>query len=888
MTKEEAERRRESAASKKGTEKRTGFGRFSALGGNKARNHSFEDESASSKRDSKSSSGTNFSNSRPYENNRFGSTSTLPSSADAEPHDNMFANLPSRPHIPQSSSVHTFSLSGQKKVLPMLPKSKTMTPFEMGQDDTAPGASNRSRAMTSSSYASTAVAPKLDADLHFDSGFDDLFAGLDSSKRQSPELKHTNGASNGRSLLAGKRDFQAKPLDINRALEIEPPPKSWDSRGSGDRLIASPLSASPPPPPPHKYVSSLNGVAAEPVKPSSDSYEDKDARMVRESFIARKSLLHDSPEQKPTSLSSNSALSVQTPFTSRTSSHNTGSTEDSLQSTGEEDNLFSTEKKNEPAFKKPVIPEDRVPTIPPIPTTTTPTQSSSTSRVMTAAEFRAMKENEKVQPPPQEENDSEDEYEDEEEAILKREQEEIQRRKLQQQRMAREHLRKSTAVSGDPNRPASGLGAPSMGFPSEVSLKADDWSDEDVPLAILREHGFPSSAKAPTRPADAAPSFIRGASGLSERPASAGAGGGRVSTYLPPFAKRLPEDPYLGAGLVQPANRESMGFSNRGPASVHGGDGYRMPGTQVPLVAIIQQEEQSKQLRRGGGATAKDTSGAFSYQGFGSLPATAPGRVPQQGMGGTNMLGMGVGQQQMPQMPMMGMNPMMPMGYQAQPTPQDMFQLQQQMMVMQMNQMRIMQMSGMGGMGMQMPQMMGMPAPMPMPGMQRQQSNGFLDPSMQRPMSIASSQMPPQHGGFLGMGSSSLPARPTSTFGMHPPQLPNPGYTPSIAPSERSNIGMAPRYRTVATNPHDGISSESSQTLQATGGASDRTSTFGGKIKGILKKSSPTPTPAPAAAKPEPADEENWGSLAARRRKASKKENGTLEPALKDLYTDLN
>ena len=50
MSKEEAERRRESAASKKAPEKRTGFGRFSALGGHKGRNHSFEDESASSKR----------------------------------------------------------------------------------------------------------------------------------------------------------------------------------------------------------------------------------------------------------------------------------------------------------------------------------------------------------------------------------------------------------------------------------------------------------------------------------------------------------------------------------------------------------------------------------------------------------------------------------------------------------------------------------------------------------------------------------------------------------------------------------------------------------------------------------------------------------------------
>jgi len=771
-------------------------------------------------------------------------------------------------------------MTGPKKALPVLPKSKTMTPFGMPQDDTTSGANNRSRAMTSSSYASTAIPPKLDADLSFDSGFDDLFAGLD-GKRQSPELKQTNGASNGRSLLAGKREFQAKPLDINRALEVEPPPKSWDSRGSGDRLIASPQEASPPPPPPHKYVSNLNGVSEKPVKPSTNSFEDEDAKMVRESFIARKSIHQESPEQKPVSLSSTS-LSAQTQLTSRTPSHNTNATEESYDSAGEEDNLFAP-KKEAPPVRKPAIPEGQVsnPTPPSQP-------ASSAGKVMTAAEFRQMKENEKIQPPPVEESGSDDDYEDEEEEIERRKMEDLMRRKRQQQTLAREHMRKSTVASADTNQSANGVGTPSMGFPSEVSLKADDWSDEDVPLAILREHGFPGSGKQPTRPADAAPSFIRSPSGLLERPASAGAGGAPASTYRPPFARRLPEDPYLGAGLVQPANRESMGF-NRGPASVHGGDGYG-PGSQVPLVALIQQEEQSKQLRRGGGATSKDAFGALSYQGFGSMAATSgPGKIPQMGMGGMNMLGLGVGHGQ--QVPMMGMNPMMPMGYGAQPTPQDMFQLQQQMMVMQMNQLRMMQMSGMGGIGMNgmsmpmphMNQMMGMPQ---MPGMQAPQANGFLDPSMQRPMSIASSQMPPpqQHNGFLGVNGASLPNRPGSTFGLQPPQLPHPGYTPSIAPSERSNIGLAPRYRTVATNPQDGISTESSHTLQATGGASDRASTFG-KIKGILKK--PSTTPPPPAAKQDQPDEENWGSMAARRKKFSKKDKPS-ESAFKDLYTEVN
>jgi hypothetical protein len=891
LSHEEAERRRESAAMKKAVpEKRGGFGRFSAFGTNKTRQQSFEEESSSSK--SKSSSGTNFSMNR--ENNRFGSTSTLPSSADADSQDNMFAHT--RPHIPHA---HTFSMTGMKKALPTPPKSRTFLPTGVhDDDDTAPGASNRTRAMTSSSYASTAVAPKLEADLSFDSSFDDMFSGLD-GKRRSPELKEPNGSSNGRSLLAGKRGFQTKPLDINTgntALDVEPPPKSWDSRGSGDRLIASPQDLSPPPPPPpHKYFSSPNGAVAEPVKTSSASYEDEDAKLVRASFIARKSMRQEnSPVQKPISISSASALSLQTPLTSRTSSNNSATKESTPSSEGPldhlEENLFAS-KNSEPEFKKPALP----PANHNSPLTATPTQSNkSTPRVLTQAEFHQMKQHEKVQPPP-EESDSDD-YDDEEEAIQKREQEELMRRKQQQQRMARDHIRKSTVGSADANRPASGLGM-SMGFPSEVSLKADDWSDEDVPLGILKEHGFPSRSKPPTRPENAAPSFISGSGMYPDRPASAGAAGRPMSTaYRPAFARKLPDDPFLGAGLVQPSNRESMGF-NRGPASVHGGEGFGFTPGVPPggLITRIQEQEEQRRLRQGGGASRRDASGAISYQGFNAITASAtPTRMSQ--LPGANMPG--VGMNQTPMMPMMGMNQMspgMPMGYQMPQTSQEVFQMQQMQQFQQMQQMLAMQMQmmqmggGMGGQmnGMQMPPMMNMAQMPPMQGMPPM--GGFPNGAGNRPMSIASSRMmsPQQNGHLMPMHNQN---RPNSTFGLQPPQpAPTTNYTPSIAPSERSNIGMAPRYRPIAINPQDGISTEgSSQTLQATGGAADRQSTFG-KIKGILKKPSPSPSPAPLQ-KEEP-DDENWGSLAARKKKFAKKTeqkaDSGAEPDLKDLYRGL-
>lgn len=115
--------------------------------------------------------------------------------------------------------------------------------------------------------------------------------------------------------------------------------------------------------------------------------------------------------------------------------------------------------------------------------------------------------------------------------------------------------------------------------------------------------------------------------------------------------------------------------------------------------------------------------------------------------------------------------------------------------------------------------------------------NGFLSPSPSRPMSMASQAGPNQGRSMTMMG-------PPSTWGQQPPQQnnrpgssfqpyapsannlqagPGAGYTPSIAPSERSNIGMPSRYRPVSTMNADGAmmsggrsqSMTSSMTLQA-------------------------------------------------------------------------
>jgi len=80
---------------------------------------------------------------------------------------------------------------------------------------------------------------------------------------------------------------------------------------------------------------------------------------------------------------------------------------------------------------------------------------------------------------------------------------------------------------------------------------------------------------------------------------------------------------------------------------------------------------------------------------------------------------------------------------------------------------------------------------------------------------------------------------------------PGPGYTPSIAPSERSNIGLSARYRPVVNN-SDAHSTGTSMTLQASGGANQSQP---GPIKGIIKKVPQAPAE----------EDEDWSKMAARK-----------------------
>jgi hypothetical protein len=837
-------------------------------------NHAFVANSATS--DSKSSSGTQSS--RPYNNGQFGSTSTLPSSADADSNDNIFA-VP-RPHPSHyNSSPNVLGLGPNKKQLPPLPKSSTMAYGE----PTSPDGFGRMRAMTSSSYASTAKPPTLDADMNFGStSFDDMFSGLDRK-----ETRDDLPAAPGRSLLAEKRTFQAEPIKIDHKPLVEAPLKSWDSRGSNDNLISrSPDSDSPPPVPPHKYSKYAPVASHSPGLDGRGGFEQKEKKPLQQSTAARKSDHESSPERHPNSQTSSSATSLQTPLSSRSASNNTTPKAALRGGAGpaandeDDDNLFAPSKQQDAPAPKPAAPA-------PKPARPTPSVGGATGqRVMSQAEFRDYQQRQTAEK--HDASSDEEDYEDEEDAEERAQQEAIARRRAQKMDMARASMIRSTTA---PARPDSVTEPHTAGFPSEVSMKADEWEDEDIPLGILAQHGFPNSSrgKLPTQPANPIPSYWAGQPVLPERPASAGAMSNRQSqAFRPAFARNLPDDPFanpvIGGGLIRPSVRESMGF-NRGPASVAGDPtggmgmpmGYPEPQMSAPsLVDQIHMRDMSKQKYMGGASSKKPTpQGPFT--GMLGAQMNGPSRTNPQtrmsmaggmnGMAGPNgmpmmnnpnMMGAPMG------MPMMGMGGMGAMGYM---TP-EMMQMQQQMWMqqqMQFEQMQFAQMQAMNQQGQQQganPRMSMVQDPRLSMAQDPRMSmsmgnfgNSFLNvPGPQRPMSMQ------QQG------------RPFSTGQMGSFQPAAAGYTPSIAPSERSNIGLSARYRPVATHQDAKSSVSNNTTLQASGGA---TQSSQGTVKGILKHKSSTPVPVLEE------EEEGWGKIASRKSKYagsnSKNDNGLRE-----------
>lgn len=628
------------------------------------------------------------------------------------------------------------------------------------------------------------------------------------------------------------------------------PPTQWARRNSRDRLMSSPDLESPvddePPPPPPKHTTPgkgpkpyAYGLLSEPADmleepprlghtaslrsqhsfTRSGADEDADAAFVRRSVhalrtstlelsggfesspLARKEMKMSNALAPPTSHPLNSSSDISLKTTSSTSSH---INEKNLSSTPQSQGLSPSEStrstpkvtRAEPAKEEEEMFDPEVmqaihqannrsmlglPTESP---SQSPARPSAGSRVMSMAEFNKQKANTwstAAAPKPGDVDNSDDGYEDDDDdPKIQAQKRRLEAQKEAQHAVWRQKMKKaigdqSTMPGMRPDFARANHSAPALTFNGEPG---PDDEDDDVPLAILQAHNFPGQNKTPD------PRMSQQSYTGIQAPGSPGRASvaGQRASQLPVFARRLPEDPYFGASdLNAPTNRESMAFSNRGrAASVYGGASGPPPGVSpvpgVPpggLVGVIAEEETQRRARRG-----------------------SPNA--QVGMG-YNMPGVG---------PMGGGMPMqMPMGGQNDSVRnQQMLELMQQnsFMMKEMMEMRAqMQLFQMGG-----PQMPMGPQGMPMPGLPAQSRPMSIADQNSSRRSVAPSTMYGRTMSFMGpapnmfLNQQVTPGAPTSTarsvrnmpvgnFG------PLAGYTPSIAPSERSNIGQPSRYKPV-------------------------------------------------------------------------------------------
>lgn len=721
---------------------------------------------------------------------RHSATSTAPSSTDLAHDDHKHIakkNLhdpSSRPGSKSSAAGflnragRTFSFGVQKKHNATAPKNNEVPPVPpIHHEDFT----RRSRGLTEST-TSTATPPKLEGGGSMDMGgdFGSMFTSFD--KRASvATVRHD--ASDAPRSLTNNRGVQPAPLNINKSTKVDPPLQSLDSRTSNDNLLGS-NSPSPDhdddsPPPVPRHQSSFKTVSR-----PSDIIEDEDAKLLQDSIAAGR-LLSDSG---PTSISN-------------VPSGRYRRDEDTFSSFGKKPQGSSFRKGDDNLFEGTAAHTSR------ITNRFTPRAASPPrNKVMTPAQFEKYRQDKLRQTPsagvqqPSNDDDDEDEinYDDDEDEMEKSKQQTKQRRK-QEAHMAvyRQQMMKVTGEQPDmhpPDRPGLPMSAsapqlnlvksPSPNLPAGVS---DEDEDEEVPLAILQAHGFPAKNRGPSRMGNMGsnPNLRATAQLQPGRPGSSmgEASNQRPHSMLPAFARNLPQDPFVGASIAKPAVRESLSFG----AGAHNGG---LPHSQSQqslhpggLVGVIASEERSKAMRRG---SPSNMDGQKLIPGMNGAqdPYAQMGGVPQQMMNG--MYGM-----PMPQMA----QPSLSAGDQAQ------IQMTQQMSQFMQMQMQFMQMMAAGGQqpngGMpQMPPMggpyMGTPGTQSVNDLSRQSM--MFEPSLEPPRRMDASMRtmsmvgPPSGAPFMQQQAGY--AGSIHGGGM--------GYAPSIAPSERSNVGLPGRYRPVS------------------------------------------------------------------------------------------
>ena len=489
-----------------------------------------------------------------------------------------------------------------------------------------------------------------------------------------------------------------------------------------------------------------------------DDSMDEDARLLKESVNASRRL--NDPGYNPKvrdswALPSNSSYKVDD---SVLSSWRPGSTETTPRSKRaepkeNEDNLFDNQIAASANIAQRFQEQARSP----------PTNQSPQNKVMTPAQFERYKQDQERlrsvggHSRDEVDEDEDETYDDDEDEAEKAKQAAKQRRK-QEAHMAvyRQQMMKVTGEAA-PTRPNmfATQSSPNLGNSGD-----GEEEDEEVPLAILQAHGFPNKNKPPVRSMGSNPN-LRAASAMS----MAGGGGGQ----LPVFARNLPQDPYFGAGLVNPMHRESLAFGG-GSGSVSGEPSRGLP--PGGLVGVIATEERSRAMRRGS-PNAQGTYGPAPSNGFNGMGPETPS------VAGSMYNGISPAGPMPPMGPMGMMNPMM-----MTPGDQAQIQMSQQMQQFMAMQMQFMQMMTNG---------------QAQPGQSGHQSHNSMG-EVPRPSSAH--QLRPTNTHQRAMTMMEPNAAPWMNRNtMFAPSIHNGGYAPSIAPSERSNVGLPGRYRPVSQAP---------------------------------------------------------------------------------------
>ncbi|KAJ5675822.1 hypothetical protein N7462_008719 [Penicillium macrosclerotiorum] len=787
---------------------------------------------------------------------RLSSSSTQPSSTEVPPPDDASSphsrihDIPAPPP-PLAGALRaagrTFSFGGRfsKNSTPPAPRMAT------------PDTSSRERTHTSGTDE-TATPPRLpDSQLQFDlsAGGDDDFGKMfdhlgkrSSAILRDPSPQRTTQYSSSPPTQAlpefkasDSRATRPAAITTDRSVPVEPSPYSWSSHHSDENLLKSPSSRmvtspsqsttetftgvrKPSPSPgqmlgttaPHRGMEKstrrqsggLRKSGIYSAEHNSRALDDEDARLVRQSILWTK-------ENSPPHWSDGASPSNGTPLLDKGKS-----TSPSGPLSPAEDNMFAHRPSPAPSDHGMDDVRLAVQFAENLPKTASPPGN----KVMTPSQFEHYRQQQELRRSNSDASKSDDEsehedLEDEQDEVEKQRETERQRRKQEAHlSVYRQQMKKVTgqqtpspslrpvmtgASSSTPNLVINRLSNPGDKSSSGKSSNEDD--DDEVPLGILAAHGFPNRNRPPTRLTNANSNPNLRASMAHPYASSAaslvgGEAGNRGS--LPVFARNLPRDPYFGASLVNPSNRESLALGG-GSGSVYGG-----PSSPVPpggLINVIANEERQKAMRRG------------------SPNAQAMMHEQQMQMQMQMQMGGGIPRPYS----MMGPPPM-------SPSEQANVQLSNQMADMMRLQMEFMEkmmtlqgMQGtpsndgkrhmMGGMPMQggamrPPSMAGGPA------MARPASVMGGHPNMgMRPASLhsAAGAMPPHvDQRTLSMIDPNIAARRGSPMPHLPPGPPfhsNTGsYAPSIAPSERSNTGLASRYRPVSVMQGDSAHSISS------------------------------------------------------------------------------